>query len=283
MKSITLQTPAKINLSLDVLRDRDDGYHDVKMIMQTIDLHDEVLIEEAEKGIDVECSNEYIPSGRDNIAYKAAKLLMECCGLEKGVKIKIRKRIPASSGLGGGSSDAAAVLKGMNEIFALGLGRQELSVLGKKIGADVPYFLWGGTALAEGIGEIITELKRLSGVDIVLVMPNFSVSTAWVYGNLDFSEIGERPDTDLLVKAVLENRVDIIAKNMRNVLETVTIKRHGIIAEIKSCLVELGALGSMMSGSGPSVFGIYADKQSARYACERMKDRGWDCILTRTL
>lgn len=283
MDSIELKAPAKLNLSLDVLGKRPDGYHELRMIMQTIGLCDTVTLEVSGEGIEVSCNSPFAPSGSGNIAYKAAALLMEACRIDKGIKIRIDKKIPVAAGLGGGSSDAAAVLKGMNALFSLGRNPAELAELGKQIGADVPYFIKGGTVLAEGIGEVLTELDRLADVDIVLVMPRFGVSTAWVYKNLVLEDIHERPDTDLLIRAVRERKLDVLARNMRNVLETVTIKKHGIIAGIKKRLLELGALGSMMSGSGPSVFGIFGDKQSAQRAWEKMRQDNWQCFLTHTV
>lgn len=283
MKSIEINAKAKINLSLDVTDKRPDGYHNVKMIMQTIDLHDKVVIEEIPSGMEIACNSPYVPSNCENIAYKAAALIADKYTVKSGIRITIDKRIPVAAGLAGGSSNAAAVLRGMNTLFSLGIDQTELMELGKQIGADVPYCIKGGTSLAEGIGEILTELPCLSGVDIVLVKPRVGVSTPWVYRNLDLSKVSSRPDTDLLIKAVAEKDVESIAGNMKNVLETVTIPRYKIIDIIKMRLLELGALGSMMSGSGPSVFGIFGDRRTAERAYRSINKSRWECFLTKTV
>ncbi|MCX7712011.1 MAG: 4-(cytidine 5'-diphospho)-2-C-methyl-D-erythritol kinase [Clostridia bacterium] len=283
MNSLELKARAKINLSLDVLRKRPDGYHDLRMIMQTIELHDKVGLEVIEAGIEIRCDHPSIPLGNSNIAYKAAELLINEYKISKGVRIRIEKNIPVAAGLAGGSTDAAAVLKGMNRIFSLGLSRTELMALGKKIGADVPYCIRGGTMLAEGIGEVLTELPAFRGVSIVLIKPRIDVSTAWVYKSLNFDNIDTRPNTSLLMDAIRENKPDILAQNMANVLETVTIKEYGIINIIKEKLMDLGAMGSMMSGSGPTVFGIFRDEQAAQKAFSALDKKDWDCFITKTI
>lgn len=284
MNSICVKARAKINLSLDVLGRRNDGYHDVQMIMQSISLHDDIYIDCIDKrSIEIKCDKRWVPSNSDNIAYKAAAVMMDKYHLTKGVSIRIVKKIPVAAGLAGGSADAAAVLKGMNELFSLNLKEQELMLLGKSIGADVPFCVKGGTALAEGIGEILTEIAPLKNVSIVLVKPRISVSTAWVYKNLDIGKISLRPNTGLIVNFIKNQNIENIAKNMVNVLETVTLNRYGVIGEIKDKLVSLGALGSMMSGSGPTVFGIFGSKMEAENAYMNIiRDNKWDCILTET-
>ncbi|GAE88562.1 4-(cytidine 5'-diphospho)-2-C-methyl-D-erythritol kinase [Acetivibrio straminisolvens] len=283
MKSISLNAHAKINLSLDVIRKRQDGYHDVRMIMQSIDLHDEVVVETRDTGIEVECDKPWVPGGKDNIAYKAANLMMERYKIESGVGIKIYKRIPVAAGLAGGSADAAAVIKGMNELFSLNLNEAELMNIGKQVGADVPFCIKGGTMLSEGIGEKLTKIPSFQGVDIVLVKPKVGVSTAWVYNNLKLDKISSRPDTDLLIKAISEKDIGCLAQNMGNVLETVTIEKYEVINDIKNELLRLGALGSMMSGSGPSVFGIFENGKKACLAYESLKDGEWECFMTQTI
>ncbi|MCX7922761.1 MAG: 4-(cytidine 5'-diphospho)-2-C-methyl-D-erythritol kinase [Clostridia bacterium] len=278
-----LEARAKINLSLDVTGKRSDGYHEVRMIMQTIELHDTVCLEIIDSGIEISCDSRWVPSNNDNIAYKAAKLLIEKYDIKSGIKIDIRKRIPVAAGLAGGSTDAAAVMKGMNRLFSLGISQTELMALGKQIGADVPYCIKGGTMLAEGLGEILTELNPLQCLHIVLIKPKIGVSTAWVYKNLNLDIITDRPDTEMLIKAVQDNKISVLAENMKNVLETVTLTKYAVIKEIKDRLVEHGAVGSMMSGSGPSVFGIFKDKQSAEHAYKMLVDDRWDCFLTQTV
>ena len=283
MDNIYLKANAKINLSLDVLRKRDDGYHEVKMIMQSIDLHDDVYIEIIDEGICVSCNKPWVPSGSGNIAYKAAELLKKTYGIKKGIKIKIIKNIPVSAGLAGGSTDAAAVIKVINKLFSLNLDQKELMKLGKTIGADVPFCIKGGTMLSEGIGEILTPVKPFKNVNILLVKPKIFVSTVWTYKNLDLNSILERPDIPLIIEAIGKKDIEYVAKNMKNVLETVTVKEHMIIEEIKQKLIELGALGSMMSGSGPTVFGIFENKEKAYFAYEKIKNNKWECFIAETL
>jgi 4-diphosphocytidyl-2-C-methyl-D-erythritol kinase len=283
MHSFEAKARAKINLSLDVTGKRPDGYHIVKMIMQSIDLHDNVFIEVADGGIEVTSDCYWLPSGSENIAYKAAKIMFDRFGINKGIKIRIEKRIPVAAGLAGGSTDAAAVLKGINQLFKLDIDESELMIIGKQIGADVPYCIKGGTMLAEGIGEILTELAPLPEVYLVLVKPKIGVSTAWVYKNLNINQELDRPDTEVLITAIKNNRLDVLAKDMKNVLETVTISKYKVIQEIKTKLLELGALGSMMSGSGPTVFGIFDSLDSAQYALDRIKTDRWECFLTKTV
>jgi 4-diphosphocytidyl-2-C-methyl-D-erythritol kinase len=282
MESIELQAKAKINLSLDVIGKRPDGYHDVKMIMQTIGLHDDILLEKTGEGIRIECNSPWVPTDSGNIAWKAAQLILSRCGIKNGVNIRIYKRIPVAAGLAGGSTDAAAVFKGLNILYSLNISEEELMGMGREIGADVPYCIKGGTMLSEGIGEILSPLERLEGVPIILVKPRIGVSTAWVYKNLQLEKVLIRPDTELLVKAIKERRIDILAGNMRNVLESVTMEKHSVIRDIKEKLVRFGAAGSMMSGSGPTVFGIFADRKSAEHAYGKLNKERWECYLTET-
>jgi 4-diphosphocytidyl-2-C-methyl-D-erythritol kinase len=284
MKLVELRAAAKINLSLDVLSRRLDGYHEVKMIMQTLELHDDVIIEQIKEGIEVYCNSPWVPSNNQNIAYKAAELVMGLYGIKSGVSINIVKNIPVAAGLAGGSSNAAAVFKGLNEMFSLGISEQELMALGKQIGADVPYCIKGGTMLSEGIGEILTTLSQIPKTHIVLIKPKIGVSTAWVYRNLDLTKLNSRPETDLLIKAISERDIHYIASNMKNVLESVTIPKYPIIDEIKKKMISSNALGSMMSGSGPTVFGIYKDEKAAQSAWNVLKtDSRWESILTHTV
>ncbi len=283
MNRIEMKAPGKINLSLDVLHRRPDGYHEVKMIMQTVGLHDLVVLERIPAGIEIECGCPWVPNDEGNIAYKAAQLLLNSYSIDSGIRIKIKKMIPVAAGMAGGSTDAAAVMKGMNRLFNLGLGMNELMKLGKNIGADVPFCMKGGTMLAEGIGEVLTELPSFSGVDIVLVKPKIGVSTAWVYKNLDIARIKERPDTQLLMEALEHKDKKLVSHNMKNVLEMVTIQKYDIIEEIKNRLINLRALGSLMSGSGPTVFGVFEDRQSAEYAYNAIKSDRWETFLTTTI
>ena len=283
MNTIELKARAKINLSLDVLSKRSDGYHEVRMIMQTLELHDRVILKEISEGIEIQCNSPWVPSNNQNIAYKAAELIIRSYGIKAGVSININKRIPVAAGLAGGSSNAAAVLKGLNEMFLLGISEDELMMLGKQIGADVPYCIRGGTMLSEGIGEILTLLSQMPKTPVVLVKPKIGVSTAWVYKNLDLENINQRPETNLLVEAIGNKDIKGLASNMVNVLESVTIPKYPIIDEIKIKMIKSKALGSMMSGSGPTVFGIYEDDESAQSAWNLLKtDSRWESILTYT-
>lgn len=282
MAAAEIKAHAKINLSLDVLRKRDDGYHDLRMIMQSIELHDTVNIETAVSGIEVTCDSRWVPSGLENIAAKASLLITDKYGIRDGLKINIEKKIPVAAGLAGGSTDAAAVLIGINSLFSLGISNSGLMEIGKQIGADVPFCIAGGTMLAEGIGDKLTELAPFRGVNLVLLKPKINVSTAWVYNNLDVGKIVNRPDTEALVNAVSSGDTGRVAAHMKNVLEIVTIPVYNVVQEAKDTLLELGAQGSMMSGSGPVVFGIFQELRQAEKAFEKAEDSRWDRFLTKT-
>lgn len=280
---ISFKAHAKINLSLDVLGKRDDGYHTLQMIMQTIQLHDTISIRKIPAGVEIMCEAPYVPNNSSNIAYKAAEAMLGRYGIKAGVRVEISKRIPVAAGLAGGSTDAAAVLKGIDSLFELGVEQAELMQLGKTIGADVPYCIMGGTALAEGIGEKLTLLPAAGNIPLVLVKPRIGVSTAWVYKNFKLEKVKERPDTQMLISALASGNKRDLAANMKNVLESVTREKYPVIDAIKSELVKLGALGSMMSGSGPTVFGIFEDADKAEYAFNKIKNSKHECILTHTV
>ncbi|NMA33865.1 MAG: 4-(cytidine 5'-diphospho)-2-C-methyl-D-erythritol kinase [Clostridiaceae bacterium] len=287
MSYIEIPAYAKINLSLDVIRRREDGYHELRMIMQTVSLHDTVCLESAgEAGIRLECDTDAVPCDRTNTAWRAAELMFGQYNLAGGLRIRIIKRIPAAAGLAGGSTDAAAVLKGINELYALGLDTGELKRLGLQIGADVPYCIEGGTRLAEGIGEILTPLPDLSGIDVVIVKPHIKVSTPWVYSQLDLSQVTEhdRPDTEKLTEALANRDLKAASLNMKNVLELVTMRRYEIISYAKSRMAQAGAEACLMSGSGPSVFGLFAGPEKAQEAYAKLSaHREWECFIARTV
>ncbi len=266
----TFKANAKINLSLDVLNRRSDGYHEVSMIMQEIDLSDEIEIEiinEKNSSITLEIAgNSDIPLDERNTAYKAAKLIMDKHSIKESVKIKIIKNIPQEAGMAGGSADAAAVIKGINEVFDLNMSIEEMLEIGKKIGADVPYCIMGGTALAEGIGEKLTRLNAFSGVDIIIAKPYFGISTQYVYRNLDLNDLGRRPDNKALIEYIDNRNILELAKNMSNVMETVTAKIHKEIKEIEDMLIDNGAAGAIMTGSGTTVFGVFENRELAQKA-----------------
>ena len=276
MDRIELKALAKINLGLDVLRRREDGYHEVRMIMQTIGLCDELEIRKIKQpGIQVETNLYYLPTNENNLVYKAAQLLKDEFGLRDGIGIRLRKRIPVAAGMAGGSSDAAAVLWGMNQMYKLGLSRQELMDRGVKLGADVPYCVLRGTALAEGIGEKLSVLPPMPKCYILIAKPGISVSTKFVYENLHANDLRpeQHPDVDAMIRAMEKKDLGLLASRMGNVLETVTVPAYPVIDEIKRFMVEHGALGAMMSGSGPTVFGIYDTRGKARQAYRELRSR----------
>jgi len=285
MNSITVKAYAKINLGLDVLRKRPDGYHDVCMIMQSLDLHDTITITKTPAaGISIKTNLSYIPSDQGNLVYKAAALFLDTISAKEGVAIKLEKTIPVAAGLAGGSSDAAATLKGLNQLFQTGLTDEELMKLGVKIGADVPYCIMLGTALSEGIGEILTPLAPIPGCTILLVKPDISVSTKYVYENLRLTDTTTHPDISAMQAALEAGDLNILTKSMDNILQSVTVKEYPIINEIKRKMLELGAMTSLMSGSGPTVFGIYKDAELAKNALNyfrRHKHFGKQTFLTK--
>lgn len=283
MAKITVDAHGKINLSLDVLSRRQDGYHELRMIMQQIALKDIITMEELDSDIIIECNNTNVPTDTSNLVYKAWRLLSSRFNINKGVYIYIEKNIPIAAGLAGGSSDAAAVLKGLNNLWSLGLSQQDLMDIGLEIGADVPYCIIGDTALAEGIGEKLTRLPSFTDKLILLANPGVSVSTAHVFKSLDLNSIEKHPDTNLLINAIRENNLDCVASNMVNLLESVTIEEHPIIEKIKKTMMKNGALGSLMSGSGPTVFGIFDDKIAMKKCKEILSKDVSIVIETKTI
>ena len=265
MNSIQLKSRAKINLSIDVLGKRQDGYHLVEMIMQTIDLFDKIKIFSLkEDTIIIESNSLDIPLDSTNIVYKAADLIKKQYNIKEGVKIIIEKNIPIAAGMAGGSSNAAAVLVGLNQLWQLKLSENKLKELGLKLGADVPFCIGGQTALAENIGEKLTKIDGLSeNIFILVCKPELFVSTKEIYEEIDSKIIEKRPNNKLLIQLLKENKIQQIADNMYNVLEEVTRERYPVIEEIEKIMMENDALGSMMSGSGPTVFGLYINREDA--------------------
>ncbi|MCR5501177.1 MAG: 4-(cytidine 5'-diphospho)-2-C-methyl-D-erythritol kinase [Acetatifactor sp.] len=271
---ITLNAYAKINLSLDVVGRLANGYHEVRMIMQTVGIHDTLTFEKTEGGIVLSSDAGELPLGEDNLIYKAAKLVRETYGISGGVKVHLEKRIPVAAGMAGGSTDAAATLKAMNLLYDLGLSEEDLCWLGVKLGADVPYCIMGGTALSEGIGEVLTKLAPMPECVLLVAKPDINVSTKEVYQALDSQSVPWHPDVDGMRQAIEEGRLEGIYSRLGNVLETVTVAKHPIVSEIKQEMLGNGALGSLMSGSGPSVFGIFDDEEKARAAGECIEKKG---------
>lgn len=274
MDKIQLKALAKINLGLDVLRRREDGYHEVKMIMQTIGLHDDLEIRKTKTpGIQVKTNLYYLPTNENNLVYKAAKLLMDEFQIQDGVSIQLKKRIPVAAGMAGGSSDGAAVLWGINQMFGLGLSMQALMERGVRLGADVPYCIQRGTALAEGIGEKLSVLPPMPKCTILIAKPGISVSTKFVYENLHANDLKpeQHPDVDSMIEAMRQKNLGLLCSRMGNVLETVTIPAYPVINEIKRSMIDNGAIGSMMSGSGPTVFGIFDSPVAAKQAMKAVR------------
>lgn len=275
MDEISLKALAKINIGLDVLGRREDGYHDVRMVMQTIHLYDRVEIKKTRSPqIRVETNLYYLPVNEDNLVYRAAKLMKDEFHIKEGVRIVLQKFIPVAAGLAGGSSDAAAVLVGMNRIFNLGLKQNKLMELGLKIGADVPFCIMRGTALAEGIGEKLTALPPMPKCPVLIAKPAISVSTKFVYENLRLEDNSEHPDIDRIIANIKSKNLRGVADSMGNILETVTIPNYPVIRDIKKLMKENGALNAMMSGSGPTVFGLFANEKEIRKAYDALKQSG---------
>ncbi len=268
----TQRAYAKINIGLDVLRRRADGYHEVKMIMQTVDIYDELVLERRkEPGIELRMDNSELPSGGDNLICRAADLLFREKKITEGVNISLTKRIPIAAGMAGGSADAAAALRGLNELFDMGYSLKELQALGVGLGADIPYCLAGGTMLSEGIGEILTPLPAPPAAHLVIAKPDINVSTAFVYGNLHADRLAWHPDIDGMIVALQKGDLDGITDRLGNVLETVTVKAHPVIEQIRELLRKQGAENALMSGSGPTVFGIFKEKETAARAAEAVE------------
>lgn len=275
MDEISLKALAKINLGLDVLGKREDGYHEVRMVMQTIHLYDRVEIKKTRSPhIHVETNLYYLPVNEDNLVYRAAKLMKDEFQIKEGVRIVLQKFIPVAAGLAGGSSDAAAVLVGMNRIFNLGLKQNKLMELGLKIGADVPFCIMRGTALAEEIGEKLTALPPMPKCPVLIAKPAISVSTKAVYEGLKLYDGMEHPDIDGVMEGIQQKDLKGVASHMGNILETVTIPMYPVIEDIKKLMLENGALNAMMSGSGPTVFGLFPNEKEIRRAYEALKQSG---------
>lgn len=274
IKHLRLKAYGKINLGLDVLRKRQDGYHDVRMIMQTVGIYDRIdLVLKEHPGITVNTNLYYLPNNENNLVYKAAKLLMEEFSVKKGIEIRLNKFIPVAAGMAGGSSDAAAVLFGVNKMFRLGLTLEELMERGVRIGADVPYCLIRGTALSEGIGEILTPLPPMPQCHVLIAKPGVSVSTKFVYENLHANQLKpeQHPDINGMIEAIKNHNLIEIAGKFGNVLETVTIPKYPVIQILKQTMLDYGAVNAMMSGSGPTVFGIYTNHRAAKEAYHELR------------
>ena len=283
-KAVEIKGMAKVNLGLDVLRRRENGYHDVKMVMQSVNLYDVLKFEIAkEAGIKICCNTGELPLDDGNLIYKAARLFFEQTGIDGAVSIYLEKNIPIAAGMAGGSTDAAATLLALNTLYETGLSKEELANIGVKIGADVPYCIYGGTYLSEGIGEVLSPIENDINCYIVIAKPEFGVSTKYVYDNLHVETIDKHPDIDGMIEFIRTGDLKGMASKMENILETVTVKEYPQIEEMKQCLIENGALNALMSGSGPTVFGIFEKKEIAEKAYGELKMTGLvkqGCVTT---
>ncbi len=285
---IIVEAPAKINLILDIIGRRPDGYHELETVMHQVDLCDRLFMEEYDRGIAVASNNEAVPGGEGNLAYRAAQLVLGKYGKKAGVKIFIEKNIPVAAGLAGGSTDAAAVMLGLNQLYALDIPQGELMCLGLKLGSDIPYCMAGGplrekmpgimapvgvTCLARGRGEILTQMPSLHLKQILIVKPDHQLSTAEIYNGYRAEKVTDRPVMDEFVRSWKQEDIRSIAANLGNVLESVSIKKLPLIETIKDQLKAFGALNAVMSGSGPSVFGLFDDEEKAGYALNMLKEQ----------
>lgn len=272
MNKIQIEAYGKVNISLDVIGKRKDNYHEIETIMQQIDLKDILTIRDRKNEIKIECNNSLVPLDSSNIVHKAFRVLSEKCHVKRGAHIIIEKNIPVAAGLAGGSANAAATLKGLNKLWNLNLTEAELMDIGVHIGADVPFCIMGGTALAKGIGEKLEKLDSFKDHMLLLANPGIEVTSSHVYSVFDVENIKNRPQTDTLLKAIQKNDIYTVSKNMVNVLEQVTCKEYKEIEKIKEDMIKCGALGSLMSGSGPTVFGFFDDEDKL-YNCKRILEK----------
>ncbi|MFW6036099.1 MAG: 4-(cytidine 5'-diphospho)-2-C-methyl-D-erythritol kinase [Halothermotrichaceae bacterium] len=283
MEKIIVPAPAKINLALDIIGKRDDGFHEVEMIMQSISLHDIIEIERTNKGIHIEVYNSDLPTDENNIAYRAAELMLKEKDVSTGVSIKIKKDIPVAAGLAGGSTDAAAVLTGLNILYGLHFSREELYAIGAKIGSDVPFCIDGGTALAYGRGEKIKQLPDIEERYIVLVNPGIEISTPWAYNRFASTKIDKKINIKKLSRIIIDKKKIDWNEGWQNVMESLVFPVYKEIEEIKGYLKEIGANHSLMSGSGSSVFGIFEDRKKAEKAIRKWPRSDDFITLTKTV
>ena len=273
MEKCVKKAYAKINLGLDVIGRLPNGYHEVKMVMQTVGIYDVLTLEKIPQGIVITTDNGELPTDENNLIYKSAKLMLDRYHLSGGVKIHLEKNIPIAAGMAGGSTDAAATFIGMNELFEIGATQEALRELGVKVGADVPYCIMGGTALAEGIGEVLSPLPAPKDCYLLIAKPDINVSTKYVYEHLDAEGVEKHPDIDGMIQALKQESLDGVIERLGNVLETVTVKKYPIIQDIKQIMLENGAEGSLMSGSGPTVFGIFKKEEKAKKALQILQEK----------
>lgn len=284
MREMRLRASAKVNLFLEVLDKRPDGYHNIETVFQSIDLHDVIILRENSPGtIEVECDNPEVPLDSSNLAYRAAELLSGEGGKSYGAQIRIIKRIPVGAGLAGGSTDAAATLVGLNELWGLGYSTEDLMRLGRELGADVPFCILGGTALGRGRGDELTQLAPFSDVPIVLANPGFQVPTSWAYAALrNLNLTRARKNANILIAKMRRRDASSVGGELFNIFESVVLGEHPLVGRMKEELIRAGALGALMTGSGPTVFALARDTSSARYICEQVSCLARFCIVART-
>lgn len=280
MEEIIIESYGKVNLGLDVLYKREDGYHEIKSVMQEIALGDRLIFNQIDKGIIIESNEKEMPLDSRNLVYKVWKRLKAITGINKGIHVKIEKNIPLAAGLAGGSSNAAASLKALNQLWDLKFSQEELMDIGKDLGADIPFCLLGGTALAQGIGEKLRKLNSFSDKYILLCNPGISISTPYVYRQMNLN--GERLDIDGLIEGIKEDNIKLVAEKLANKMEDLVIGEYPIIQDIKETMIENGALGSLMSGSGPTVFGLYDDKEKMEYSHRLLSKKMDKVYMTKT-
>jgi len=273
----------KVNIVLDIIGKREDGYHLLRMIMQTVNIYDELIFNKGAEGIHITSNKDFVPTDNKNLVYKAIELFCDTYGIKREMEVHIEKNIPVEAGMAGGSTDAAAALRAMRDIYRPNISNEELRLLGVKLGADVPYCIEGGTALCEGIGEVITSLEDFKDKLMVVVKPNFGVSTVETYKNFKLNEVKVHPDVEGIIEALSRDDVEYVANNMMNLLELVTIKEHKEIEDIKEFMCNEGALGAMMSGSGPTVFGFFNDIDKANQCADELRDKYKEVFVTRTI
>lgn len=281
MNELIIESFGKVNLGLDILYKREDGYHEIKTVMQQIDLKDRLIFKELKEGIIIESDNPKMPRDSNNLVYKAWDKLKEITGVNQGLYVRIEKNIPICAGLGGGSSNGAATLKALNQIWDLKFSDDQLMDIGKDLGADIPFCIMGGTALAEGIGEKLTSLKSFSGRHILLCNPGIDISTAQIYKKTKPN--GERLDIEGLIMAMEKEDMGLIAEKLSNRLEAAVIADHPIINEIKNTMNKNGALGSLMAGSGSTVFGLFEDKEKMDFTYKKLKKTMDKVYKTKTI
>lgn len=273
-KTYSTKAYAKVNLALDVLRKREDGYHDVRMIMQNLDIYDELdfSVVGNDGKITIEANRADIPTDERNLVYKAIKLICDEYNINPSIHVKLTKNIPVEAGMAGGSTDGAAALKAINHMFSLGASQKRLMELGVRLGADVPYCVLGQTALSEGIGEILTPIDCRLDCVVVVAKPKVNVSTGMIYNKMQLDKLLQRPDIDGMLEALLKNDVNGVASRMLNVMESVTAVMYKEIEDLKQAMKDEGALNAIMSGSGPTVFGLFTDKDRAQRAAEYIRE-----------